>query len=213
MLSNIYIYIYLIKLMNLIINNKKLSSNRAMTDLNLAYGFIEEPQIDSNNYMNQMQINQMDNMDNNVQIDNKIDQNNNNNINVEKKKKKKSMNMDLDERPLLQRQQESYKMQNTDNIPEYPYAKKFQPVQQQPVQQSNEMENTFWNRLTYKKGEVFKLIMFSFVILFAISIDRIGTYYITKYVNENVLTDRQEFIIRLAYPVIVILLLWIFKAL
>jgi hypothetical protein len=75
------------------------------------------------------------------------------------------------------------------------------------------MDNTFWNRLTSKKGEVFKLIMFSFVILFAISIDRIGTYYISKYVNENVLTDRQEFIIRLAYPVIIILLLWIFKAL
>tara|TARA_B110001450_G_scaffold53985_1_gene50436 strand:- start:13954 stop:14511 length:558 start_codon:yes stop_codon:yes gene_type:complete len=185
-----------------------------MTDLNLAYGFLDETQIDNNNFMNQMQINQMDNMENNIQNDNKIQENN---INVDKKKrKKKPMNMDLDERPLLQRQQESYKMQNTDNIPEYPYAKKFQPVQQQQIQsqqQSFEIENTFWNRFTSKKGEVFKLIMFSFVILFAISIDKIGTYYITKYVNENVLTDRQEFIIRLAYPVIIILLLWIFKAL
>jgi len=182
-----------------------------MTDLNLAYGLLDEPQLDNNNFMNQMQINQMDTMDNNIQDDNKIElNNNNNNIIIEKKRKKKHMNMDLDERPLLQRQKESYQMQNTDNIPEYPYAKKVQ----QNLQQSSElMENTFWNRFTSKKSEVFKLIMFSFVILFAISIDRIGTYYLTKYVNENVLTDRQEFIIRLAYPVMIILLLWIFKAL
>ena len=37
--------------------------------------------------MNQMQINQMDNMDNNIQSDNKIQENN---VNVEKKKKKKN---------------------------------------------------------------------------------------------------------------------------
>jgi len=182
-----------------------------MTDLNLAYGLLDEPQLDNNNFMNQMQINQMDTMDNNIQDDNKIElNNNNNNIIIEKKRKKKQMNMDLDERPLLQRQKESYQMQNTDNIPEYPYAKK---VQQNSQQSSETMENTFWNRFTSKKSEVFKLIMFSFVIVFAISIDRIGTYYLTKYVNENVLTDRQEFIIRLAYPVMIILLLWIFKAL
>ena len=56
-------------------------------------------------------------MDNNIQSDNKIQENN---VNVEKKKKKKPMNMDLDDRHLLQRQHESYKMQNSDNIPEYP---------------------------------------------------------------------------------------------
>jgi len=125
------------------------------------------------------------------------------------------MNIDLDDRPLLQRQKESYKI-NTDNIPEYPYAKKFQPIvqQSQQIQQNqNVVEDTFWNRFTQKKTEVFKLIIFSFVILFAISLDRIGTYYLTKYVNENVLTDRQEFIVRLAYPVLIILILWIFKAL
>lgn len=185
-----------------------------MTDLNLAYGFLDEQQLDNNNFMNQMQINQMDNMDNNIQPDNKVEiNNNNNNDNIIEKKRKKKMNIDLDERPLLQRQKESYQIQNTDNIPEYPYAKKIQPPQQQTQQMPDMMENTFWNRFTTKKAEVFKLVMFSLVILFAISIDRIGTYYLSKYVNENVLTDRQEFIVRLAYPVIIILVLWIFKAL
>tara|TARA_Y100000389_G_scaffold24050_1_gene20739 strand:- start:33039 stop:33602 length:564 start_codon:yes stop_codon:yes gene_type:complete len=187
-----------------------------MTDLNLAYGFLEEPQIDNNNYMNQMQISQLNNMDNNIQNDTKLEvENNNNNIIIEKKTKRKKMNMELDERPLLQRQKDSYQVQNTDNIPEYPYAKKYQPTPN-VSQQNNEpimMENTFWNRFTSKKYDVFKLVIFSLVILFAISLDRIGTYYLSKYINENVLTDRQEFIIRLAYPVLIILILWIFKAL
>ena len=59
-----------------------------MTDLNLAYGFLDEPQLDNNNFMNQMQINQMDNMDNNIQPDNKVEINNNDII-IEKKRKKK----------------------------------------------------------------------------------------------------------------------------
>ena len=189
-----------------------------MTDLNLAYGFLDEPQLDNNNYMNQMQISQMNNMDNNVQVDNMESINKNNNIIVEKKQKKKRMNIDLDDRPVIQRQQDIPIINTNDNIPEYPYSKKFQPERQQQQQQQqqqtiNTIENTFWNRLAYKKSEIFKLIMFSLVILFAISLDRMGTFYLTKYVSENVLTDRQEFIIRLAYPIIIILCLWIFKAL
>ena len=55
--------------------------------------------------------------------------------------------------------------------------------------------------------------MFSLVILLAISLDRMATYYLSKYVNENVLTDNQEMIIRFAYPVIIVLILWFLKAL
>ena len=35
----------------------------------------------------------------------------------------------------------------------------------------------------------------------------------SKYINENVLTNNQELLLRLSYPVLIILLLWIFKAL
>ena len=55
--------------------------------------------------------------------------------------------------------------------------------------------------------------MFSLAILLAISLDRVGTFYITKYITENVLTETQELLLRLSYPVIIFLILWFLKAL
>jgi len=63
-----------------------------------------------------------------------------------------------------------------------------------------------------KRPEVIKLAVFSLVIVLAISIDRMTTHYLTKYITDNIFTNFQEFMLRLLYPVIVILLLWIIKA-
>tara|TARA_B000000477_G_scaffold124441_1_gene132093 strand:- start:5311 stop:5763 length:453 start_codon:yes stop_codon:yes gene_type:complete len=75
------------------------------------------------------------------------------------------------------------------------------------------MGYSFWDRLNLKRPEVIKLAMFSLVILLAISLDRVGTFYITKYITENVLTETQELLLRLSYPVIIFLILWFLKAL
>ena len=78
--------------------------------------------------------------------------------------------------------------------------------------QDFEYENTFWNRFISKKYEVYKLFLFSLVIVLAIGIDKIFAHYLNKYINENILTNTQELIIRTSYPKLIILLLWIFKA-
>lgn len=74
-------------------------------------------------------------------------------------------------------------------------------------------EYSFWDKMSMKRVEVIKLAVFSLVIVLAISIDRIGTHYLTKYITDNIFTNFQEFMLRLSYPVIVILALWIIKAL
>jgi hypothetical protein len=74
-------------------------------------------------------------------------------------------------------------------------------------------EYSFWDKMTIKRPEVIKLAIFSLVILLAIALDRMGSFYISKYLTENVLTDMQEFLLRLSYPIIIFLLLWIIKAL
>ena len=71
---------------------------------------------------------------------------------------------------------------------------------------------TFWDRMNIKKSEVIKLALFSLVIVLGIAIDRIGTHYLSKYVSENILTDFQEFLLRLSYPIIIFLMLWVLKA-
>lgn len=84
---------------------------------------------------------------------------------------------------------------------------------QQPIRRRNEYEYSFWDRMNMKRDEVIKLALFGLVIVFAIALDRVGTFYVSKYIDDNVLTDMQEFLMRLSYPIIVFLILWIAKAL
>jgi hypothetical protein len=74
-------------------------------------------------------------------------------------------------------------------------------------------EYNFFDRMSMKKTEVVKLALFSLVIVLGISIDRMITYYLSKYIGDNILTDFQELLLRLSYPIAIFLLLWIFKAL
>lgn len=73
-------------------------------------------------------------------------------------------------------------------------------------------EYNFLDRMNLKKSEVIKLALFSLVIVLGIAIDRMLTYYVSKYINDNILTDFQELLLRLSYPISIFLLLWIFKA-
>jgi len=188
-----------------------------MTDLNLAYGLQEESMFD-NNY----------NSDININKDTEKEREKNSDINIEKKIKKKKM--DMEDRPILNRQNDgNIPINLNDTIPENIY-KKYQTNQVQSQinneipsnqylqnnktnnTQEVEYENTFWNRFIGKKYEVFKLFLFSLVIVLAISTDKVFVHYLNKYINENILTNIQELIIRVAYPILIILLLWIFKA-
>jgi len=89
---------------------------------------------------------------------------------------------------------------------------------QQQQQQNYEMaqrkknEYNFLDRMGGKKTEVIKLALFSLVIVLGISIDRMLTYYLSRYLEYNSLTDFQELLLRLSYPITIFLLLWIFKA-
>ena len=91
------------------------------------------------------------------------------------------------------------------------------PTQQQQHHQHSHHqqrkgEYNFIDRMNLKKSEVIKLALFSLVIVLGISIDRMLTHYLSRYINDNVLTDFQELLLRLSYPITIFLLLWIFKA-
>ena len=90
------------------------------------------------------------------------------------------------------------------------------PQQQQQLNyemaQRKKNEYNFLDRMGTKKTEVVKLALFSLVIVLGISIDRMLTHYLSRYLNDNSLTDFQELLLRLSYPITIFLLLWIFKA-
>jgi len=87
----------------------------------------------------------------------------------------------------------------------------YQPPVQVPKQRNPSY--SFWDRMAMKRPEVVKLAAFGLVIVLAISLERIGTHYLTKYLADNMLTDFQEFMLRFSYPIMVFLLLWIIKSL
>ena len=72
--------------------------------------------------------------------------------------------------------------------------------------------DNFWDKLVAKKWEIIKLVVLSLVILLGISLDKVISYYLTAYITKGYLSDSQELMARIGYPVGVILTMWIIKA-
>jgi hypothetical protein len=85
----------------------------------------------------------------------------------------------------------------------------------QPVKKNYQRapEYSFWDRMAMSRNDVLKLFILSLIVVLGISIDRIGSHYIKQYLTDNILSPIQEFIVRLSYPVIIFLFLWIIKSL
>lgn len=107
--------------------------------------------------------------------------------------------------PLQQQQQQVQIQENFNNY----------NIQQQPPYKikNNNYNYSFWDRMILSRSDVIKLAVFSVVILLGISLDRLFTHYLVKYLNENIFTTLQELLIRISYPVLLFLILWIIKSL
>ena len=121
----------------------------------------------------------------------------------------------MQQQQLQQMQQQQMQQQMQQQVHQ---VQQVQPAQQQKSAQKEDgnsrrrVEYTFMDRMNMKRTEVIKLALFSLVIVLGISIDRMITHYISKYIGDNVLTDFQELLLRISYPIAIFLLLWIFKA-
>lgn len=96
------------------------------------------------------------------------------------------------------------------DIPYNPPVEMYTQGAPKPIVQ---MGPSFWDRIAMKKNEVFKLVGLALVILLAIAIDKVANHYLTQYLAEAYLSNIYELIVRLMYPVAVLLVLWILKAL
>lgn len=84
-----------------------------------------------------------------------------------------------------------------------------------PQQQQQAMykykEETFMDRFLSKRYDVLKVVSFALIIVLAISIDRFTTFYITQYIDSNILTKTNEMVFRLSYPLIIVVIIWLIK--
>ena len=196
-----------------------------MTDLSLLYG-------GDDNLLG-------DNMDNSYSPQ-KINKMSNNDMSMDDNKSSKSQNIMLQAHHAQQAQQaqqahhaqmvpptqqinyktDNIQQQHVNNTSLIPVIQNQNQLQQykQSEQTHNDYsrkrgnEYSFFDRMNLKRTEVIKLSLFSLVIVLGISIDRMLTYYLSKYIGDNILTDFQELLLRISYPITIFLLLWIFKA-
>ncbi len=105
----------------------------------------------------------------------------------------------------MQQQMQQQQMQQQQQFLEYEQA----PQQQQ----KRHPEYSFWDRMIMSKREVMKLFILSIVIMLGISLEKLGFHYLSSYISSTDLTSTQEFLVRLSFPIIVFLILWIIKSL
>ena len=77
---------------------------------------------------------------------------------------------------------------------------------------NNTHNEGFWNRIVDKKWEVFKLFVMALIIMLGLSLHGVADYYLQKYIGSAFLSVKQEVVVRIAYPVAIILFIWIVKA-
>jgi flagellar motor protein MotB len=122
------------------------------------------------------------------------------------------MQMQPQMQPQIQPQQQM-QIQPMNNNNYYMNQSQPQIIKKQQMQQNRNPEYSFWDRMALSRNDVFKLVLLSLVIVLGISIEKIGNHYINQYLSDNILSSIQEFIVRISYPIIIFIFLWIIKSL
>ncbi len=119
-----------------------------------------------------------------------------------------------DQQQQIQHQIQQQMQQQQLQQQQYEYEQQ-QQLQQQAShqQQRRHPEYSFWDRMIMSKREVMKLFILSIVIMLGISLEKLGFHYLSSYISSTDLTSTQEFFVRLSFPIIVFLILWIIKSL
>ena len=100
-------------------------------------------------------------------------------------------------------------------VPQNIYASQgnnFEYEDPKPKYASRASRLSFWDKIGEKKMEVLKVFLLSLVVVLGISIDHVSKHYLDNYISRAFLTETQEVLVRISYPVIIILIIWIIKA-
>lgn len=72
--------------------------------------------------------------------------------------------------------------------------------------------DSFWDRVSQKRYEVLKVFVLALIVLLAISMDHVVSHYLSQYISNSLLTTVQELLVRVSYPVAVLLVIWFIKS-
>jgi hypothetical protein len=70
----------------------------------------------------------------------------------------------------------------------------------------------YFQRLSIRSRDVYKLVLLSLMVTLGISLHWFVTHYVTTWLEDSDLTERQGLLVRLLYPAVVLFVLWNVKA-
>ena len=97
------------------------------------------------------------------------------------------------------------------NKPPPPQEMYYHEEPKQVVYMQQQHGDSFFDRVASKRFEILKVFSFALIIVLAISIDRVNTHYLTQYVANSILTSTQEMLLRISYPITVLVIIWLLK--
>lgn len=116
---------------------------------------------------------------------------------------------------ILAQQQQQLQQQQMQQLMVTPPA---QVQQQQHAHQhrlhppTRVLETGYFETMWLRRRDLIKVCVLSLAVLLAISAHSTAWHYLQDYVDVNGLTGGRELIVRLAYPVVIVTLLWNIKA-
>lgn len=95
--------------------------------------------------------------------------------------------------------------QQLPNLPVAPYPQAgAAPYEVRPV--------SYYDRLMNHKRDLIKLLLLALVVTVALAFHSVGKFLVKHYLSSHELSFNQELLVRIAYPCIVIFVVWNFKA-
>ena len=85
-------------------------------------------------------------------------------------------------------------------------------AQEPSAQQPYVPTESFWDRVSQKRYEVLKVVVLSLIVLLAIATDHVCNHYLTTYISNSLLTTMQEVLVRISYPIAILLIIWFIKS-
>lgn len=73
-------------------------------------------------------------------------------------------------------------------------------------------EPSFFDVMWGRRRDILKLVILSMLIVFAVSLHDAVSHVLKKYIMENDISDKSETMLRFAYPLVILLFIWIAKA-
>ena len=72
---------------------------------------------------------------------------------------------------------------------------------------------SYFDRLIAKRTDIARLFVLALIVVLGLSMHTMVTHYLDKYIDKSFMTQSMELMVRLSYPLFILVVIWLLKAL